>query len=213
VIFVSENTKNDFERFFPHYNGKKKVIYHGIVSDYNCLNIPKKNSVIYIGSRSGYKNFFHAINLLQKLPQFKLQIIGGGSLSKVEITNLNRCIPNRYEYFKSLPNKELNLKYNEAFFLLYPSIYEGFGFPVIEAQAAGCPVVCCNTSSLPEVGGDAAIYISGKNIEDDLEKIEQLNNQVFYDNVMKKGFENVKRFSWKKCAEETYKFYEEIYNR
>jgi mannosyltransferase len=212
VIFVSENTKNDFHKLFPHYKGAEKVIYHGIVSDYNFLDIPKKNKIIFIGSRAKYKNFLYTVNLLQKLPQFKLQIIGGGPLSKVEITNLDRYIPNRYEYYLSLSNKELNIKYNEAFFLLYPSIYEGFGFPVIEAQAAGCPVVCCNTSSLPEVGGNAAIYISGKNIEEDLEKIEQLNDQVFYNNIMKKGFENCKRFSWEKCAKETHSFYQEVFD-
>jgi len=212
VIFVSENTKNDFHKLFPRYKGAEKVIYHGIVSDYGYLNIPKKNKVVFIGSRSEYKNFSYAVNLLQRLPQFKLQIIGGGPLNKIEIANLDRCIPNRYEYYQSLSNEELNKKYNEAFFLLYPSIYEGFGFPVIEAQAAGCPVVCCNTSSLPEVGGEAAIYISGKNIEDDFKKIEQLNSQVFYNNVQEKGFENCKKFSWEKCAKETYNFYQEVYN-
>ena len=212
VIFVSENTKNDFHKLFPRYKGIEKVIYHGIASDYNRLNISKNNNVIFIGSRSKYKNFFYALEILQKLPQFKLQIIGGGPLSKIEIGNMNKYIPNRYEYCQSLSSKELNIKYNEAFFLLYPSVYEGFGFPVIEAQAAGCPVVCCNTSSLPEVGGNAPIYISGINIEDDLEKIEQLNDQIFYNNILEKGFENSKKFSWKKCAEETYSFYQEVYN-
>jgi len=212
VIFVSENTRNDFHKLFPHYKGAEKVIYHGIVSEYIHLNIPKKNNVVFIGLRSEYKNFSHAVNLLQRLPQFKLQIIGGGPLNKVEIAIMDRCIPNRYEYYQSLSNKELNIKYNEAFFLLYPSIYEGFGFPVIEAQAAGCPVVCCNTSSLPEVGGDAALYISGKDIEGDLKKIEQLNDLVFYNNIMEKSFENCKRFSWRKCAKETYNFYQEVYN-
>jgi len=212
VIFISESTKNDFHKLFPRYNGIEKVIYLGIASDYNNLNISKKNNIVYIGSRAKYKNFLYAVNLLQRLPQFKFQIIGGGPLTKVEKANMNRCIPNRYEYYQSLSNKDLNLKYNEAFFLLYPSIYEGFGFPVIEAQAAGCPVICCNTSSLPEVGGTAAIYISGKNIKDDLEKIKQLNDKTFYNNVLKKGFENCKRFSWKKCAEETYNFYQEAYN-
>jgi len=212
LIFVSENTRNDFHKLFPRYKGAEKVIYHGIISDYSYLNIPKKNNVIFIGSRIKYKNFFYAVNLLQKLPQFRLQIIGGGPLSRIEIANLDRCIPNRYEYCQSLPNKELNIKYNEAFFLLYPSLYEGFGFPIIEAQAAGCPVICCNISSLPEIGGDAAVYISGKNIENDLEKIEQLNDNVFYNNLLKKGFENCKRFSWEKCAKETYSFYREVYN-
>jgi len=212
VIFISENTRNDFHKLFPRYKGIEKVIYLGIVSDYNQLNIPKKKNIVFVGSRSKYKNFFYTLEILRRLPQFKLQIIGGGILSKIEIASLDRYIPNRYEYYQSLSNREINIKYNEAFFLLYPSVYEGFGLPVIEAQAAGCPVVCCNTSSLPEVGGDAGIYISGNNIEDDLAKIEQLNNQEFYNSILEKGFENCKRFSWKKCAEETYSFYQEVYD-
>jgi len=212
IIFVSESTKNDFEKLFPEYKGKKKVIYHGILSEYKKIDIAKKNNIIFIGGRSGYKNFVYAIRILQGLQIFKLQIIGGGPLSKNETLILDKYIPNRYEYYKSLSNIELNEKYNEAFFLLYPSVYEGFGFPVIEAQAAGCPVVCCNVSSLPEVAGNAVIYITGKNIEDDLEKINQLNDKKLYNDIVKKGFDNCKRFSWRECADETYKFYKEVYD-
>jgi len=212
IIFVSESTKSDFEKFFPKYKGMKKVIYHGVLSEYKKIEIFKKNNVIFIGGRKVYKNFIYAVQILERLPKLKLQIIGGDLLNKKEISILNKYIPNRFEYYNSLSNNELNEKYNEAYFLLYPSSYEGFGFPVIEAQAANCPVVCCNVSSLPEVAGDAAIYISGKNIEDDLIKINQLTDQNFYNNILEKGLKNSKRFSWEICAEETYNFYKEVYN-
>jgi mannosyltransferase len=212
IICVSENTKKDFLKFFPDYRGYIKVIYHGYInSDYKNLNIPRKNAVIFIGERAAYKNFDYAVKLLQKLPKLTLQIIGGDCLNKKEIALLNAYIPNRYEYYASLSNTELNMKYNEAYFLLYPSLYEGFGFPVIEAQAAGCPVVCCNVSSLPEVGGDGAIYISGENIEDDIEKISMLKNINFYDRLVEKSLINSKRFTWEQCAKETYEFYQEVY--
>jgi mannosyltransferase len=212
IIFVSESTKNDFEKFFPRYKGEKKVIYHGIVSEYRNLGFSKEKNIIFIGGRSEYKNFLYTVQILHRLSQFRLQIIGGGPLNKKEIATLNKCIPNRYEYYQSLSNEELNVKYNKAYFLLYPSLYEGFGFPVVEAQMAGCPVVCCNISSLPEVAGEAAIFISGKNIDDDLEKISQLTDIKSYNNIVERGFKNCKRFSWKKCVEETYNFYQDVYD-
>jgi len=212
IIFVSESTKNDFEFFYPNYKGEKKVIYHGVAPEYQKLNLARKSSVIFIGGRSPYKNFFYALKVMQKMPQFKLLIIGGGPLTKKEMIYLNRYVPDRYEHYQALSNEELNLKYNEAYFLLYPSLYEGYGFPVVEAQAAGCPVACCYVSSLPEAAGNAAVYISGKDVDGDVEKISQLNNKNTYNFFVEKGLENCKKFTWKKCADETYKFYEEVYN-
>lgn len=212
VICNSLNTKNDLLKFCPAYKGIIKVIYLGLSDDYMNLNASRKNKVIFIGGRSGYKNFQYALELMKNLSELKLQIIGGGILTDKEIDLIQSTISNRYEYFPSLTNKELNIKYNEARFLLYPSLYEGFGIPVVEAQAAGCPVVCCRVSSLPEVAGDAALYISGKDIEDDINAIRMLDDPKISNNLIKRGFENCKRFSWKKCAEETYDFYKEIYD-
>jgi len=212
LILNSENTKKDLLFFFPDFQGMIKVIYSGLSGDYSVLNIPRKNNVIFIGARAGYKNFSYALKLMESIPECKLQIIGGGKLTKRELILLQSIIPNRYEYYSSLSNRELNIMYNEARFLLYPSLYEGFGVPVVEAQAAGCPVVCCNVSALPEVAGEAAVYISGESIEDDIQKIAQLNDPKISNSYVEKGLVNCKKFSWKKCAEETYNFYKEVYD-
>jgi mannosyltransferase len=211
IICNSENTKKDFMSFFPNYDGIVKLIYSGLSRDYYHLNKQRENKVIFIGGRKGYKNFEYALMLMQKLQRYSLQIVSGGPLTKKELGLLSMYIPGKYEYHQSLSNNDLNIKYNEAQFLLYPSLYEGFGVPVVEAQAAGCPVVCCDVSSLPEVAGDAAVYISGKNIDDDIRKIVKLDEPNYYNSIIQKGFENCRKFSWEKCAKETYNLYEEVY--
>jgi mannosyltransferase len=213
IICNSENTKKDLRLFYPNYKGFIKVIYLGLSEDYYHLNRSRKNVAVFIGGRSEYKNFAYAVKLLHGLPRLNLQIISGGELTKKEIFLLEKYIPNRYEYHRSLSNKELNVTYNEAKFLLYPSLYEGFGVPIVEAQAAGCPVVCCYVSSLPEVCGDAAVYISGKDIDADIQIISQLDDECFYSEQVEHGLVNCKRFSWEKCAKQTSEFYQEVWDK
>jgi mannosyltransferase len=213
IICVSANTKNDLLKFFPKYNGSVKVIYEGYSNEYADLDINKTNTVLYVGSRVDYKNFKYAIKIISGIPHVVLNIIGGGELTRTEKLYLECLIPGRYEYYDCLTNHELKKKYKEANFLLYPSKYEGFGIPILEAQAAGCPVVCCGISSLPEIGGDAGVYISGADLESDLKIISKLDDHKFYENLKIKGFNNCKKYSWEKCARETMEFYEEIYTR
>jgi len=93
--------------------------------------------------------------------------------------------------------------YNLADIFIYPSLYEGFGLPVLETQACGCPVIASNVSSIPEVGGDSVLYIDPYNIEDIKEKMLRLaKNESLKKDLIRKGFKNVKRFSWDKAAKE-----------
>lgn len=126
---------------------------------------------------------------------------------------MDEYLNNRYIKKDFVTNEELNEIYNESSFLLYTSLYEGFGLPVIEAQAAGCPVVCCNVSSLPEVTNKHAVLITGNDIEKDILKIHELNNNSYYNSLISKGIENAKKYSWKKCAQETLGFYKEVYDK
>ena len=102
--------------------------------------------------------------------------------------------------------------YNNAFCLLYPSSYEGFGIPVIEAQKAGCPVISSKFSSIPEITNDSALLIENISENEIVYYMRNLlNDSSLNSNIIEKGISNSNRFSWDKTHEETVKFYKRIY--
>jgi len=225
IICVSENTRNDLLRFFPKIEEDNiKVVYNGVSEDY-CQLLPKDCSLInqlvpfqsmeyilYVGDRrSDYKNFNMLVNAC-KIAKFPLVIVGGGLLTTEEQLMLSDKLgTNKYFLLNGLSNNQLNLLYNNAAFLVYPSVYEGFGIPIIEAQKAGCPVICSNKSSIPEVAGRGAYIID--NISDD--KISDIllqskSGTIQTNEIVKAGLLNAQRFSWDKCYKETKQVYLEI---
>ncbi len=214
VICISENTKRDLYKYYPDYTGKVKVIYHGYDDKtfYFAGVKERTNNVLFVGSRVGYKAFDYTLRLLSEIPSLNLKIIGGGELSESEIALLDSAIPNRYEKLSFVSNEELAKLYNVSFALMYPSEYEGFGFPVIEAQACGCPVICQKKSSIPEVSGDKCVYVDSADFEKSVAEINRLFSPLYYDEMQKAGLENVRRFSWEKCVQETQDFYEECFS-
>lgn len=110
-----------------------------------------------------------------------------------------------------LAYEELSLLYNAAKVLLYPSLYEGFGLPILEAMSCGTPVITSNLSSMPEVGGDAAIYVDPLDTDDIRNNLKNvMEDRKLRDELIKKGFEQAKKFSWKKCANETAQVYRRL---
>ncbi len=211
VICISENTLADLRKYYPSYKGKVKVIYHGYDPDlYKFKNLPRNKDVLFVGSRASYKAFAFTLSLLKELPDLNLKIIGGGDLSEEEKNLLEANIPNRYEKLSFVSNEDLADLYNKSFALFYPSEYEGFGFPVIEAQACGCPVICQKKSSIPEVSGGKCIYVISQDLNSSVLEIKQLFDSSYYNKIQKEGLENVKRFSWENCIEETKAFYAEL---
>ncbi len=106
-----------------------------------------------------------------------------------------------------VPELDLPALYAGSIAFLYPSLFEGFGLPILEAQACGCPVITSNLSSMPEVAllptGGGAVLVNPYQVDDIAQALELVQNRSLRSDLVKKGFENIKRFSWKKCAEET----------
>lgn len=224
VICVSENTRRDLLNFFPAFPEERtRVVYNGVGEEfypiaqaseslhfsYDKLNLG--HYVLFVGARGAYKNFSLAVEAISDSEDLSLVAVGGGEICSHERTSL-KPLDGRFFHFSSIHNSELNQLYNRALCLLYPSEYEGFGIPVVEAMRAGCPVVACKTSSLPEVAGDAALLVEEATRETLADSIRQLRDPTFRANLVNKGYKQASRFSWDRCFNETLEFYRHIWH-
>lgn len=225
IICVSENTKKDLLTFNPFLDESKvTVIYNGVSDDFYPIHkthtkiisedikvVLDKRYILYVGSREHYKRFDITINVVSELEDYCLVIVGGKDLTKDERGYLEKNLRGRYYHFKCLRNKDLNTLYNHAFCLLYPSLYEGFGIPILEAMKAGCPVIATYISSMHEICGDAGLMVGEADTENIICEIKKLEADNFKDHIVQLGFNQAKKFSWNKCYQETMQFYEKVY--
>lgn len=212
IITVSNNTKKDLLAFYPEINeANVKVIYNGVSEEFKLLQDSGKDSrrpyFLFIGSREHYKNFDFAVELARHHHDFDLFIVGS-SLSKKELQYLEGFLQQRYKIFTGIDLIELNHLYNNAFCLLYPSSYEGFGIPLLEAMQAGCPFIALNASSIPEVAGDAGVLMNELSLDEGLQAIQTIMSD--HKDIIAKGMRQVKKFSWNLCFEQTYSLYKEL---
>lgn len=226
IICVSQNTKADLMRFFPKISENQiHVIYNGVDEIYqplikcneSLLNelIPFSSGefVLYVGDRkSKYKNFDFVVKAC-KIIGNPLVMIGGGLLARKEHQFLKDTLgENNFKLLIGINNELLNIIYNNSLCLLYPSLYEGFGIPILEAQRAGCPVISNNRSSIPEVAGKGAILLNHVTEYSIAEIIQLLKKDYAVVNSLREeGFKNSLRFSWDLCYEQTIKVYKEVY--
>ncbi|OGU60057.1 MAG: hypothetical protein A2X64_07630 [Ignavibacteria bacterium GWF2_33_9] len=223
IIAVSRNTKSDILKFYPDLpEGKIEVIYHGnsferFNQNSTCnLTLPEKY-ILFVGNRNLYKNFnlflTSIAHLLKQDSELKLFIIGSAGISEEEkILFKQLCVESSIIYHRA-KEQELPYIYNKALCFVFPSLYEGFGFPILEAFQCGCPVVASQTSSLPEVGQDCCEYFDPKNNESIFEKVELVVKDAdLRKNMVNKGLKRAKDFDWKKTALKTYDAYKSILN-
>lgn len=212
VICISENTRRDLLKFVSGVNEKKlRVVYNGVGEAFRPLADTERYDgangyLLFVGGRNGYKNFNIAVETA-KLANKKL-IIVGRKLSAEEAEKVSSILGKNYADLGFVDDEKLNALYNKAFALIYPSSYEGFGIPVIEAQKAGCPVIAMNRSSIPEIIGNKEMLADADSPEEFTKKLSLLNDKTFRERIISEGLENAKRFSW----ESTYEQYLKIYN-
>jgi glycosyltransferase involved in cell wall biosynthesis len=224
IIAISEATKNDLQRLLSVPDSKISVIHHGLFN-----SIPVENEsinpgfhklkdfsyLLFIGSRKGYKNFDRFIEaaapLLHHNASFSIICAGGGNFTEKELKKMNALKIKDKVIQVSATENELNDLYTRALFFVYPSIYEGFGLPILEAFHNGCPVAVSNTSCFPEVGGDAVVYFNPLDLHD-MNKVMQTlaANIELRTKLSQKGSERLSVFSTNECMEKTAAVYKSL---
>jgi mannosyltransferase len=221
IICISENTKKDLLHFLPDIDENKIVVIpNGISEDYRIIpqakfskNIPfKKNEyLLFVGSRNTYKNFNLVLEAIAA-SKFKLVIVGK-PLNDGEKNMIvkKKVSPKSYICLNNISNQDLNLLYNNAFALLYPSSYEGFGIPVLEAQKAGCPVIAYNGSSIPEIIGDTPLLLNDLSVEAILSKLDIIHDNRQREYIIKKGIENASKYTWENTFNKVLSLYKKAW--
>jgi mannosyltransferase len=211
VICISHNTRRDLLQILPNYPEEQVFVTHLAASAHfrPLHTVPTtltgKPFALFVGSRSHYKNFGMAVRALKYLPDTALVCVGGGNFSPEEKSMLEQTLPDRFVHAGPVSGEQLNEFYNGAVCLLYPSLYEGFGIPPLEAMQAGCPFVAINKSSIPEVAGDAGILIDGSEpqlLSDAIRECIARRSEL-----RARGLAQAAKFSWQKTFLETQAIY------
>ena len=223
IIAVSHSTRNDLIKYLKIPDDRISVVYNGV--DHNIFKPYKvklldKPYILYVGSERPRKNLGRLFEAFAKLkgefPELKLVKIGASGRSEKYRSEVMRQldslgITRDVIFVEHVSELELAHYYSSAALLTYPSLYEGFGLPPLEAMACGCPVVTSNTSSLPEVVGEAGIMVDPYDIYSLAQAIRQvLTDDKLRDDMIRKGLEQAKKFSWEETARETMKVYEKV---
>jgi len=214
IIVPSLNTKKDLIEFYGARKEKIKVIYHGI-APFTAVQNEKsplvQKYILYIGRIERKKNVEGLINAFEIIKEkyqipHKLVLAGGPGYLFEEVKKKIDASPSKQDIILTghLQENQKNVFLKFADLFVFPSFYEGFGFPILEAQAAEVPVIASNVSSLPEVAGEGALFFDPADFEQMAEVIYSAASRTeLRESLIKKGSENLRRFSWKKCAEET----------
>jgi len=225
IIAISESTKKDIIKFYPRIDKEKIfVVYNGFDSElFNkkfsdedfekisiSYNLKAKSYLLYVGAIQPRKNLGVLIEAFEKIKNanndLKLVLAGAPAWKSESTFEKIAKSPFKNDIIVTgrLPFEDVSVLYKNSLISIYPSLYEGFGIPILEAMASGVPVVSANNSSLPEVGGDAALYFETENSDDLARCIKKIiSDDNLRNELIQKGIERAKNFSWEKCARET----------
>jgi glycosyltransferase involved in cell wall biosynthesis len=219
IICISEQTRKDLIDLLGVDPAKTSVIHLGFSLTKPLVEKEREGGrpyLLYVGTRGGYKNFEALLRAYAANPalqqEYDLVAFGGGRLSDDERALMGE-LGIHVDRVKQFGGDDAVLAglYRKAALFVYPSRYEGFGIPPLEAMSFDCPVVCSNTSSIPEVVGDAAELFDPNSSDSTGRAIEHvLNDMVLRQDLVARGRERIKQFSWKRCAEQTLDVYRRL---
>jgi glycosyltransferase involved in cell wall biosynthesis len=214
VLTISESSKKELVQVFPFLSGKVTNIAAGlpkfdIDKSYNhaLKQLPKTNYLLMVGSVEPRKNMPFAVESIAELLHEKklfLYIVGRVAWGSQRLSDLIRqkSLQQHVKILGYVAKDELSVLYSNAVALIFPSLHEGFGFPILEAFKHNCPVITSNISSMPEVAGDAAIFINPYDGESLRAAVsELLDNENLRASLQEKGRQQLKIFSWEKSAQ------------
>lgn len=211
IVTISQNTKNDILNLFDVEEKKITVIYHG-VEQVDIEKLKKEKSLcdypylLYVGARAANKNWYKFIEAFKeiekKFPGIKL-ICTGRVFTSEEKEFLNSLQLSGKVIQKHASEEEMQILYYNALAFVFPSFYEGFGMPLLEAMVCKCPVICANTSCFPEIAQNAAVYFEPKNIDTMIDVIANvISDESLRKELAERGYSHSQNFSWKKSADE-----------
>ena len=217
VICVSEATRRDLERIYGATDTPITVVHHGVDQlfqrvDTRVAGMPQ-DYILFVGHRSAYKDAETLVKAYAKLISHEtgphLLFVGGGAFTRQELATFRSLgITARVHQF-SLTESEMPSAYSAARMLVFPSRYEGFGLPALEGMACGTPVLLADSSALPEVGGDAAVYFPPGNADSLASLMLQvLRDDAMRENLVSRGLERTTQWTWTRSAEATARVYE-----
>lgn len=225
LIAISEATKQDILKFYPEVSAEKiAVVHHGfdaklfegpvpqhvaeeILAEYGLAN---EEYLLYVGAIQPRKNLEVLVTAFEKLkikyPQLKLVLAGARAWHWESTVARIAASPFASDIVETgkIPFGHQPALYQNARVFVFPSLYEGFGIPVLEAFASGVPVVAADNSSLPEVGGEAALFFTAENEQELANCVEQLlKDETLRTDLALRGKKQLEKFSWDKCARQT----------
>ncbi|WP_080902832.1 glycosyltransferase family 1 protein [Parabacteroides sp. Marseille-P3160] len=219
IIAISQHTKKDILKYINVPEERISVVYHGQDSTvtHNISrprNIPDTDYILYVGSRNGYKNFeilARAFSQLVEKNRFLNLICTGEAFTKDEYALFDQLKIKEFVYAQMVTDEELRWLYKNALLFVFPSLYEGFGFPILEAFSMGCPVVLSNASCFPEIAGNAAAYFDPMDVDSIVQSIESVVEDEEKRKVLVQlGTERLSLFTWNNTARETANVYKAL---
>jgi glycosyltransferase involved in cell wall biosynthesis len=218
ILTISDFSKKRIIKEYPWVENKISVIHHGISSHFSPSDQVNSEYVLYVGSMNSIKNFqvLLEIFLTPEFKNIKLKMILPNASTFSEDTHINTLISrskeaSNIEIIDQVSQDELKTYYQNSKLFVFPSFHESFGFPPLEAMACGTPVIVSNVTALPEVCGDAALYVDPNSKEDIAEKIQLLlSDTSLQKEYIAKGLTHVKTYTWKGAAKAHLKIFKRM---